>query len=180
MSSKIETIINSLRAEVSDEIADSILNDCREVIPKMTPANQTKWIKEFIACVDTTLDIDTRNKIMENCSANCISKAVIEKAVEIRKSAKDIDELLVRLNELHIGGGDLKREDRVIIGTYHQCYCGLVKNIKEKMSSTYCNCSKGWFKRLFEAVFGEPIKVELGDTIIQGAAKCTFKIYIPQ
>jgi len=34
----------------------------------------------------------------------------------------------------------------------------------------------GWYKSVFEAAFGRPVKVKLKNSIIQGADSCEFEI----
>ena len=57
------------------------------------------------------------------------------------------------------------------------CYCGRVKQTKEPFpTDTYCHCSTGWYKSLFEAAFDKPVKVKLKQSILQGADSCEFEI----
>jgi hypothetical protein len=61
---------------------------------------------------------------------------------------------------------------------YDRCYCRSVSGTAEPFPSTYCRCSCGWYRQLFEQLIGEPIEVELLDSIIQGAQACRFVIRI--
>lgn len=40
----------------------------------------------------------------------------------------------------------------------------------------YCECSAGWYTRLFSEVFGKSVTVRILDTIVNGATECTFEI----
>jgi hypothetical protein len=56
----------------------------------------------------------------------------------------------------------LKLKDlNTIVGGYDRCYCGRVKQTRQPFpTDTYCYCSTGWYKSLFEAAFGRPVKVK--------------------
>jgi predicted hydrocarbon binding protein len=79
------------------------------------------------------------------------------------------------LNQNNIGGGLLRIVDNRIIGEYAHCYCGAAKNTKD-MSPVYCECSAGWFEKLFSSVFEKPVEVVVKRTILQGDASCLFEI----
>ncbi|MCK4478878.1 hypothetical protein KAU88_10215 [Candidatus Bathyarchaeota archaeon] len=47
-----------------------------------------------------------------------------------------------------------------------------------KLSATYCNCSRGWAKELFEGVLGRPVGVIMEKSIIKGDDQCRFRIVL--
>jgi predicted hydrocarbon binding protein len=49
---------------------------------------------------------------------------------------------------------------------------------KGKLSGTYCNCSRGWAKALFEGVLDRPVDVVMEESIIKGDKQCSFRIII--
>jgi len=89
-----------------------------------------------------------------------------------------MNDFIIKLNEQHIGGGRLHLQDNVIQAGYDRCYCGSVSAGKERMPLTYCYCSTGWYKRLFEEVLSRPLQVEILQSIINGADTCRFLIHI--
>ena len=44
------------------------------------------------------------------------------------------------------------------------------------MNKKYCECSAGWYMRLFSEVFEKSVTVTIVDTIVNGAAECVFEI----
>jgi predicted hydrocarbon binding protein len=54
----------------------------------------------------------------------------------------------------------------------------MVSKTKKRFSSTYCNCSRGYLLELFEQIFEKPVKVDLVESVIQGAKSCKFIIHI--
>ena len=67
---------------------------------------------------------------------------------------------------------------------YYSCHCQLVRTAlrdgKPKIPATFCYCSAGYEKLHFDAVFGEPVEVELLETPLKGDARCRFAIKIPK
>jgi len=115
---------------------------------------------------------------MEACGQQCIGQSVLDKAKSLKHGTGDIDEFLEKLNKAHIGGGKLRRDNSIIYASYERCYCGSVSKTQKPISLLYCQCSCGWYKKLFEATLGKPVKVELVDSIIHGADTCQFIIHI--
>ena len=44
------------------------------------------------------------------------------------------------------------------------------------MNKIYCECSAGWYMRLFSEVFEKNVTVKIVDTIVNEAKECTFEI----
>lgn len=132
---------------------------------------------DLMHILDSEVARPTRQELMESCGRHCIGTTITEKALELRAKAKSVDDLLARLNEAHIGGSFLRREGEIIYAEYQRCYCGSVSRTRKRFSPTYCYCSCGWFRQLFEAVFERSVRVELLGSIIQGDPCCRFKIH---
>ena len=105
---------------------------------------------------------------MENSGRMCCGATCRKRAKEATRGAKSIDEIVKKLNKAHLGGGRLKLKNKhTIAGGYDQCYCGQVKHTKTPFPRlTYCHCSVGWYKQLFETVLGRPVDVEITQSII--------------
>ncbi len=67
---------------------------------------------------------------------------------------------------------------------YYMCHCQLVRTAlrdgKPRIPATFCYCSAGYEKLHFDAIFGEPVEVELLETPLKGDARCRFAIRIPK
>ena len=67
---------------------------------------------------------------------------------------------------------------------YYACHCQLVRTAlrdgKPKIPATFCYCSAGYHKLPFEVIFGEPVEVEMLETVLKGDARCRFAIKIPK
>jgi hypothetical protein len=109
--------------------------------------------------LDQAVDIPTRQTIMETCGRRCIGTSILDKARQLAKTARDMDDMLAQLNQAHLGGGHLRREGAMIHALYDHCYCGSVNKSTEPFSPTYCYCSCGWYRQLFETLLERPSRL---------------------
>lgn len=177
---KSEIFQKNVELHLSDPLKTELVEACQVYTTLNRATEKLQCIREMMAMLDRETDAATRKAIMEACGEGCTGKSVIEKARRLQAGAQNLDELLVRLNEAHIGGGHLQRQGNAIHATYDRCYCGSVSKSKVPLSATYCGCSCGWYRRLFEALLNQPVEVELLGSIIQGDENCQFLIHLPE
>jgi len=133
-----------------------------------------KWICNLIAGLDEHVDKETLAKILEQCGRQCQSQSFIKKARSIYEKSKDLDEFLDKFGKVY---KHLHKEGDSVYIVYPKCYCSFVNKIPSgKLSATYCNCSRGWAKALFEGVLKRPVEVTMEKSIKQGDKQCKFKI----
>lgn len=156
---------------------DNLIRAINAYRDEATSKHKAIAIHNMMELLDREVESKTRKEIMEACGRRCIGDSILRKALRLKGQAAHLEDLLVRLNEAHIGGGHLRLEGNVICAEYHKCYCGSVSTTKERFSPTYCRCSCGWFRLLFETILGKPIKVDLLGSIIQGDSHCRFMIH---
>ena len=62
------------------------------------------------------------------------------------------------------------------------CHCGRLREAIRTgmtMSMTYCYCGAGWYKQLWEGILGQPVRIEVLKSVLQGDDRCTFAIHLP-
>jgi len=59
------------------------------------------------------------------------------------------------------------------------CYCPLVREIDGKLPLEYCDCSAGWYKGIYEGIFGVPVNVTVEESLLSGGGGCRFAIRAP-
>jgi len=168
----------NIAERIPDTTAETLAQACAGYDTLTTPLQKARCLKGMMDALDQAVDAPTRQAIMQACGRQCIGASTLDKAHKIAKTAPDLDDLLAQLNQVHIGGGHLRREGDIIHATYTRCYCGSVNQTKEPVSATYCHCSCGWFRQLFETILERPVEVELLGSIIQGDEACRFRIMI--
>jgi predicted ArsR family transcriptional regulator len=140
------------------------------------PGRTEKWITTLMEGLDRNLDEGTIAKILEQCGRQCQTQSFIKKARDLYQKSKSTDEFLDRLAEVN---KHLHREGGKVYLIYPKCYCSQVNKIpKGRLSGTYCNCSRGWAKALFEGAVGKPVEVIMEKSIINGDDQCKFRIIL--
>jgi predicted hydrocarbon binding protein len=175
MANKVERVLESVNDKLCNEIYNDLISKIGTIEDKPTPVKQGRYMKSLLDELSLNHGIEITKKVMRPCGYQCISNKVINNAKLLFKESNNVEEFLKLLNENHIGGGNLHTKDNKIIAIYDRCYCGIPKSAKD-LSPIYCECSAGWFEKLFSSVFEKEINVKRIDTILNGADRCTFEI----
>jgi len=63
------------------------------------------------------------------------------------------------------------------------CHCRFVHPYLDgtgiTLSPTFCFCGAGWYRRLWEGILGQPVKIEHVETLLRGNDQCTMTITLP-
>jgi hypothetical protein len=93
-----------------------------------------------------------------------------------------------RGNSLYIRKNPYDPEGYEKAGTFAErrkayCHCPFVHpfldQIPSKLSPTFCFCGAGWYRQLWEGIFGEPVQIEHIETLLKGNDYCTLTITLP-
>ena len=171
------------------EITSMKIMEGSEALTEKTDKQKlAEWVQSAMERMDSLVDEKTRVQIMENCGYNCaiVNKKVIEKGKAKRMKYKTIDEFLEAEERKPSSGTRVVREGKLLHYFYTpkefsrpmRCYCGLLRALPEDktVSSTYCNCSRGFVKKYWERVLDKPVQVQLKQSAVTGAAECEFLI----
>lgn len=135
-----------------------------------------KWLEALVTGLDAELDEKTRAQVMEHCGQACaVHFGSVEKAQAIKHGAKGIGDLLDKLNQQEgLWCGRWVKDGDTIYSICEECGCPLVRVGLVELSPTFCNCSRGWVKAVFETALGRPVEVELEQAIGRGDQVCEF------
>jgi hypothetical protein len=171
-------------------MAEEVMQGSEQITENTDKTTTALWVKNAIERLDASADEKIKMKVMQNCGYNCAKKnsKVIERAVTRRKEFASIDDFLVAEQKKPPTGTRLAREGNIVYQTYSpqtftrpmRCYCSLFRQLptQETVSVTYCNCSKGFVEKYWEAILQKPAKVDLLQSAISGAKECTFAIHL--
>lgn len=186
---------NTATAGLDDDESRKWIKDLEK---KMIRASETpawhkmeegeNWIRSLVDNADSMLDDRTKKQLLQACGRSCYINAF-----GVAPSEKPTPEEAERfVMALGAGGYEVKREEGKITIVYrwgrtHQnpwgllmsdgyCMCPLVEKQEVKISPTFCQCSTGFVKELFERYTGMPANVELLDSLKMGGKDCVFKI----
>jgi hypothetical protein len=173
---------------VDGEVKDQIMAGS-EGIARAPGEEVSGWLKGAIDRLDALVDEETRVRIMEQMGFNCaeINRSHVEQSLAKRNKFETLAEFLEAEERQPSPGTRLVREGDVIYQYYQplqvfgrRCFCSLWRGLgdDENASLTWCQCSKGFVMKLWEAYVGSPVKVELVESCIAGAEECKFAVHL--
>ncbi len=175
---RIGRLAKIIEKETDQNIALQVMHDVDQFESTSNYATKAAWLRKAVERLEELVGKETTRKIMENCGRQCCGQTYRKRAQHLMSESKSMEEFIENLNRNRIGGGRLKlKDENTITGGYDHCYCEQVKHTKELFSKTYCYCSAGWYKQLFESALGRSVDVEPVQTIIMGAESCEFIIH---
>ncbi|WP_297423868.1 DUF6144 family protein [Clostridium sp.] len=130
------------------------------------------WTNNLVDTLEKELGKELSEKVIENCGRICANECGAMKEVEeIIKSLGDTDSVDIIIEKMNKGfcEGRLRKEGNTITIVYKQCNC---PNRKHVESNSYCMCTRGWAKEVFEKVIGKDVDVVLEEAIAWGDESC--------
>jgi hypothetical protein len=145
-----------------------------------------EWTQRLMQEVDTVLGADAGKKLMRSCGRSCFLhsfgvrpegkpqpgaldafvEATGRKDPEIRREG---DTVHYQYGSTHGSPYGLSPADGI-------CLCPLVETLEGPLSATYCECSAGYVKELFERLTDRPVAVEVVESVRRGGKVCRFRI----
>jgi hypothetical protein len=192
-------LASSLDRVLGENARRKILKD-REKLFTIESNNEerTQWLKSVIERIDQTAKEYEKYDILSYCAHN-FSQKRIDSLKSIYKETGDLDEVLKEMHKDYAWYEDPVRKDNVIYVTKipynpegykkaqtleekqaNYCHCPLVRNhFNEEISPTFCNCSAGWYRQLWEGILGRPVNIKILRSLIKGDQNCEFAISLP-
>jgi hypothetical protein len=133
------------------------------------------WIVSLMGNMEKSLDEKTRVKLMEACGRMCAQRGGLFKTAAAYKGR--LAEF-VRVMAAEFGPDLVSLDGNTVNWGYGRCMCELVAAGPERLPDTYCHCSVGWVKEIFELVAQRPVAVKLLQSVKRGAGCCKFVIAV--
>lgn len=174
-SDELARLKHSLRMTVSEEMAEKIMSELPLASPS-TPTERAEWVESMSALLENTFDGETVKTIRGNC--HCNENGRLEETAGVLKelyvsAGRDLNGFVQAVNER--GAAWYIEGDRLFTQML-TCECPMLEAAKVSESLTWCHCTAGYNKKLFEAVFETPVEVEVVHSIRQGFDECLLKI----
>lgn len=201
----LATLDRGTMAAAGREAAQRVMAGSERLVEAHDGVQTAEWVHGAIARLDREVTSDrARAQILNGCAHHYI----VQSADVLRQAWLDTQDLraLVRriTDEALLGGRYWIDEEgpapRLMIERrparpdaynkatdpaekrYLACFCPLVRDALrtgEQVSRTFCHCSGGWYVQEWELVFGEKPRVDLVQTMLDGADSCVFAVHIP-
>lgn len=133
-----------------------------------------EWAEDICSTLEKEFDKNTIKSIRMDCACGP-SKDRMEEMKKLYNSAESLEEFAKHINEANIGATSWC-EGQELFFSYPTCYCSCVKRIDKPLSKTWCYCTLGYTKRMFDYVLGYNTDVDLIESIKTGGSSCIMKI----
>ncbi len=133
------------------------------------------WITSLMESLDAQVDEPTRTRLMLAQGRACARRSVVETAAQACHG--DMDKLVATMAKF-VGQENCRREGNIVHLRYAKCYCPIVGTGPERLSNTWCTCSRGWVHEVFATVAGKPVRVEMTHSIKRGDPDCRFVVRV--
>ncbi len=183
--------VGAMLAGLTDVMGEEVVSDTTKVATKSRDTQRMEfaegWLRRFFDIFDANLDEATRNKIMMANGKSCYLTWIKDTGQEIKPVG--FERFTKWINE-KVTDGSYTVDGKTIYFQYMyaaetgkeadagKCLCTLVESKPEGLSPTYCICSVGYVKQMHEMYLGQPVEVELVDSVLRGGQRCKFKITV--
>lgn len=193
-----EGVENTLGAAARQQVMEGV----EEIRPASSIDAYTEWIRGAMERLDSLTD-DPEEKYQ--CLSGCAHVFSDERIAHLRSLYErrgEIDDVLHEMYKDPAWYEDPVRKGNVLYMRkvpydpegYEKgatpverrqayCHCAFVRpyldQVPSRMSPTFCWCGSGWYRRLWEGILEQPIKIEHVETLLQGNDQCTLTITLP-
>jgi predicted hydrocarbon binding protein len=141
-----------------------------------------RWLIGMVEGLDEHFDEGKRTKLMHTCGRACFNtpwhQAEFKRWKKLHEQSENLEDFLIKLERANPDW--FRREGNVIHATFKfldGCVCPIVKKIPhDVLSGTWCLCSAGLHKALFEETLERTVEVVLEESRRTGADSCRFRI----
>lgn len=167
---------HSLEMTVSKEMTEYIISRL-PLVTNSSPVERAEWVENLSILLENTFDEGIVKVIRMNCYCN--ENGRLEDTARVLKQLylsldKDLEKFVNTMNE---SGAGWYIKDNQLYTKMFTCECPMLEKAKLSDSLTWCHCTAGYNKKLFETIFGLPVEVEVLHSIRQGFDYCLLRIY---
>lgn len=132
------------------------------------------WAESICSDLEKEFDEDTVKRIRMDCACGP-EMGKINNLKKVYQSSADLDDFAAKSNKLN-QGFIIQHEDNALFLVYPQCYCSCVKRINRPISKSWCYCTLGYTKKMFEHILDRVVDVELIESVKTGGKICRIKV----
>ncbi|MDF2684899.1 MAG: hypothetical protein K0S55_80 [Clostridia bacterium] len=139
-----------------------------------------KWAEKVCRMLEEKYDDETIKTIRIACSCSP-SQGRMDEVKQLYTAAGSLNEFAESYNKT-ISGSKIWSEGEALFFSYPTCYCSCVKRMDKQLSKTWCYCTLGYTKKMFDYVLNcdcnafTECDVELIESIKMGDSRCVMKI----
>jgi hypothetical protein len=194
MSNKIAGQIQEIGGHIEEYAGVKIREKVMEGSEKAANSSDRReialWVKDAMDRLDASTTPEKSRQIMAACGHNCCAhNNRLVQGIKNRGQKYTTEEDFLKAEaKKPVKGTRLELQGKILIQYYtphvyttpRRCFCSLMIALPEGInaSPTYCQCSRGFVEKYWEAALGRPVRVEVKETAITGAEECKFIIHL--
>ena len=158
-------ILNAVTSE-SDEAT------AREIVCRPEESNP-EWVKNTMKRMEGHFSQPVLKRIRMSCQCGYAMEEKLQLVQEVKEATSSLEEFGRHPKALASG---LSYSDGAIMLMFPFCHCPMVAEVDKLDSYTWCQCTTGYSKVLFEKAFGCEVEVDLLKSIKAGDEICLMRI----
>jgi len=160
-----QVIFSIVKTESNETIAQNIVNAEFEDNPT--------WVKNTMKRLEDNFDPQTVKKIRMNCQCGYAMDEKLALVKKLLASSTNLEEFANNKKAKSVG---LSYNEGELYLQFPFCPCPMLAEVDKLVSKTWCHCTTGYSKVLFEKAFGCEVYCELIKSIKMGDDICLMKI----
>lgn len=160
-----QVIYNAVKTESDENVAQRVVFDNKE--------DNAIWVKNTMKRLENNFDKATLKKIRMNCQCGYGMDEKLALIKELMSFSSNLEEFA---NQDKAKAAGLSYQDGELYLQFPFCPCPMLAEVDKLETNTWCQCTTGYSKVLFEKAFGCEVDVELLKSIKMGDDICLMKI----
>lgn len=160
-----QAIFNAVKNESDEDTAETIVNHPLE--------NNQDWVANTMKRLEESFDSPTVKSIRISCQCGYEMDEKLALVKELMANASNLEEFGSQKKAQAAG---LSYRDGALFLMFPFCPCPMLAEVQKLPTKTWCQCTTGYSKVLFEKAFGCEVDVELLKSIKVGDDECLMKI----
>lgn len=143
----------------------------------LAPSKEEKkdWVEFICRALENRYPEETLKKIRMAC--HCTETGNLEESKkmieQIYLSSDSLESFVAHMNEK---GAEWFIDNQTLFTQYFSCSCPMLDSVEILSTKTWCYCTLGFNKAIFESVFGCEVEIDLIESIKMGDSRCLVKI----
>lgn len=162
-------IYEAVKAESNADIANEVVYGNGQL------ESNPNWVKCAMQRLESKFELDTIKKIRMNCQCGYGMDEKITLVKELKSTVTNLEEFASSEKAKAAG---LFCKDGELFLQFNFCPCPMLEGVDKLETNTWCQCTTGYSKVLFEKAFDCDVDVELLKSIKMGDEVCLMKIIL--
>ncbi len=164
-----KAICEAVKSESNDETASEIVYGQNQ----SKVENDRTWVKNTMRRLENRFSKEKVKTIRMNCQCGYAMDEKLKLVQDLMKGANSLEDFADN-KSAHAAGLSLFNGELHL--QFPFCPCPMLAQVDKLETNTWCQCTTGYSKVLFEKAFGCPVDVELLKSIKMGDEICLMKI----